>query len=96
MVRHLFHIIFLYHDCGLPLEYVDADDTCFVLEDLPGHFAVWAASEKAVFLHGRFVWANWDVEELKHGVVGKRLKEDEHFLKIGVEGLTEKDGGAVF
>jgi hypothetical protein len=26
---------------------------------------VWAASKEAKFLNGRFVWANWDVDELK-------------------------------
>ncbi|CZR53668.1 related to reductase [Phialocephala subalpina] len=33
--------------------------------DLPGDFCVWLASEEAEFLNGRYVWANWDVEELK-------------------------------
>lgn len=32
---------------------------------LPGGFCVWLASPEAEFLKGRFVWANWDVEELK-------------------------------
>lgn len=32
---------------------------------LPAHFAVWAASPEARFLNGKFVWAHWDVEELK-------------------------------
>lgn len=31
---------------------------------LPGHFAVWLCSEEAKFLRGKFVWSNWDVEEL--------------------------------
>jgi len=26
---------------------------------------VWLASPEAAFLKGKFVWANWDVEELK-------------------------------
>ncbi|KAF7563688.1 hypothetical protein G7046_g485 [Stylonectria norvegica] len=33
--------------------------------ELPAHFLVWIASEEAVFLRSKFVWANWDVEELK-------------------------------
>jgi hypothetical protein len=33
--------------------------------ELPSHFAVWLCSEEARFLRGRFVWANWDVEQLK-------------------------------
>ncbi|KAI1334016.1 NAD(P)-binding protein [Xylariaceae sp. FL0016] len=56
-------------------------------EDLPGQFAVWAASSEAKFLHGRFVWANWDVDELKKGEIRKRLDEDTHYLKFGVVGL---------
>ncbi|KAG4423647.1 hypothetical protein IFR04_003192 [Cadophora malorum] len=39
----------------------------FVYDDpkLPGHFCVWLASPEADFLHGKFVWSNWDVDELK-------------------------------
>jgi hypothetical protein len=33
--------------------------------DLPSHFCVWAASPEAKFLRGKFLWANWDVDELK-------------------------------
>ncbi|KAH8650553.1 hypothetical protein BGZ60DRAFT_534211 [Tricladium varicosporioides] len=33
--------------------------------ELPGHFAVWLLSAEASFLKGKFVWCNWDVEELK-------------------------------
>lgn len=32
--------------------------------DLPAHFLVWLASEEAEFLKGKFVWANWDAQEL--------------------------------
>ncbi|KAF0327075.1 reductase [Colletotrichum asianum] len=31
---------------------------------LPGHFCVWLASPEARFLKNKFVWANWDVQEL--------------------------------
>jgi hypothetical protein len=31
---------------------------------LPAHFSVWAASPEAKFLKGKFVWVNWDAEEL--------------------------------
>ncbi|KAF2140289.1 uncharacterized protein K452DRAFT_231027 [Aplosporella prunicola CBS 121167] len=40
----------------------------FTAEDeieLPGAFCVWLSNPEADFLKGRFVWANWDVEELK-------------------------------
>jgi hypothetical protein len=58
-----------------------------VSEDLPGSFAVWAASPEAAFLHGRFVWAAWDVEELKSGPLREKLENDETFLKITVKGV---------
>ncbi|KAH6669307.1 hypothetical protein B0J14DRAFT_517437, partial [Halenospora varia] len=32
---------------------------------LPADFSVWLASPEATFLRGRFVWVNWDVDELK-------------------------------
>ncbi|CAF3540928.1 unnamed protein product, partial [Fusarium graminearum] len=70
-------------------------DLVFDDENLPGHFAVWAATPEARFLHGRFVWANWDVEELRDGPVREQIDQDEHFLKVGVEGLSEKMGGMI-
>jgi len=33
--------------------------------ELPASFIVWAASPEAEFLKGKFIWANWDVDELK-------------------------------
>lgn len=32
---------------------------------MPAHFNVWLASAEAKFLKGRFLYANWDVDELK-------------------------------
>ena len=32
--------------------------------ELPSHFAVWLCSQEAKFLRGKFVWSNWDVEEI--------------------------------
>lgn len=32
---------------------------------LPASFNVWLASPEARFLRGKFVWCNWDVDELK-------------------------------
>ena len=55
--------------------------------NLAGHYAVWAASPEAKFLHGRFVWSSWDVEELKSGPVGERIANEPEFLKVGVNGL---------
>jgi hypothetical protein len=31
---------------------------------LAGDFVVWATTEEAKFLAGRFAWVNWDVDEL--------------------------------
>ncbi|KAJ4187433.1 hypothetical protein NW767_012351 [Fusarium falciforme] len=54
---------------------------------LPGDFAVWAASDEAEFLHGRFVWANWDVDELQTGPLREKIENDPGFLKMTVKGL---------
>lgn len=35
------------------------------LESLPATFCVFLASPSARFLKGKFLWANWDVDELK-------------------------------
>lgn len=35
-----------------------------VAADLPAHFLVWLVSPEGEFLRGKFVWANWDVQEL--------------------------------
>ncbi|KAF2278342.1 NAD(P)-binding protein [Westerdykella ornata] len=50
---------------------------------LPASFMVWLSSPEARFLKGKFVWANWDVDELK-----SRAKEIESstFLEIGLNG----------
>lgn len=33
--------------------------------ELPGHFCAWLASPEASFLRGKYVWVNWDIDELK-------------------------------
>ncbi|KAL6411902.1 hypothetical protein AUP68_04281 [Ilyonectria robusta] len=38
--------------------------TGFDTVELPAEFLVWLASEEAAFLKGKFVWANWDAQEL--------------------------------
>lgn len=54
---------------------------------LPAAAAVWLASPEALFLHGRFVWASWDVDELKSGELRQRIDEDVMFLRVGVHGV---------
>ncbi|KAF3065801.1 short-chain dehydrogenase [Daldinia childiae] len=66
----------------------DFDGYDFDDEDLCGHFAVWAASREAEFLHGRFMWAAWDVDELRKGEIRKLIDEETYYLQIGVKGLT--------
>ena len=36
-----------------------------LIATLAAHFMVWLSSEEAAFLKGRFVFSNWDVNELK-------------------------------
>ncbi|KAJ4483547.1 short-chain dehydrogenase/reductase [Lentinula aciculospora] len=60
---------------------------------LPADFAVWAASPEASWLHGRFVWAHWDVDELKADKdISMQLEQEKGFLKVAVQGL----GGVSF
>lgn len=52
---------------------------------LSAHMAVWLSSPAAAFLHGRFVWANWDADELmerKQEILG-----DHGLLKVGITGV---------
>ena len=50
--------------------------------DLPAYFALWLAGPESAFLHGRFVWANWDVDELL--ALKERVVQDPSFLTIGL------------
>jgi NAD(P)-dependent dehydrogenase (short-subunit alcohol dehydrogenase family) len=64
---------------GMTEDMMDWDDV-----QLSGQFVVWLASDEAAFLRGRFVWANWDVEEL---VARKQeFETDKDLLKIGLIG----------
>jgi hypothetical protein len=58
-------------------------------DELTGSFAVWAASKEAAFLHGRFVWCSWDVEEMATGEIRKRIDEDPYYLKASIVGLRD-------
>ncbi|KAK3995257.1 putative short chain dehydrogenase reductase [Cladorrhinum sp. PSN332] len=55
--------------------------------DLPGHFYVWLASQEAAFLNGKFVWANWDAEELL-----ERAEEikNSSLLTMALDGLVDQ------
>jgi hypothetical protein len=55
---------------------------CLVAE-LTASFLAWVASPEAAFLKGKFVWANWDVEEL---IAKKEELESSLQLIIGLLG----------
>ncbi|KAI9716475.1 MAG: hypothetical protein M1812_005370 [Candelaria pacifica] len=57
----------------------DSDDV-----DLPAHFMVWLTSPEAAFLKGRFLFANWDVEEMK--AKKKELENDPTLLTVTLGG----------
>lgn len=52
---------------------------------LAAHMALWVSSPAAAFLHGRFIWANWDADEL----VARReeILSDHGLLKVGITGV---------
>ncbi|CAK7241564.1 MAG: hypothetical protein STHCBS139747_003027 [Sporothrix thermara] len=45
--------------------------------------------EKARFLHGRYVYATWDVNKLASEEVREKLNADHNNLRPGIIGLTE-------
>ncbi|KAL8740796.1 MAG: hypothetical protein Q9184_008454 [Pyrenodesmia sp. 2 TL-2023] len=51
---------------------------------LPAHFLLWMTSPEARFLRGRFVWANWDVDQLK--ARAKEIEESPQMLTSNVLG----------
>jgi hypothetical protein len=53
-----------------------------------GSFGVWAASEEAEFLHGRFVRSSWDVDELATGNNRKRIDEDHEYSRPSIAGAN--------
>ncbi|KAK7934898.1 hypothetical protein PG985_000393 [Apiospora marii] len=50
--------------------------------ELPAHFARWLAGPQSDFLHGRFLWAQWDVDELI--AAKERLAANPMALTIGL------------
>lgn len=48
---------------------------------------VWLSSPEASFLKGRFLWANWDVEELKQK--SKDFQENPVLLTTGLLGWPQ-------
>nr|AMD38936.1 reductase [Fusarium sp. NRRL 25184] len=52
--------------------------------ELPAHSMVWLASEEAQFLKGKFVWANWDAQEL---LVRAKEIESTMLLRVTLNGV---------
>ncbi|TVY31625.1 Short chain dehydrogenase [Lachnellula occidentalis] len=52
---------------------------------LAGDFTVWAASPEAAFVNGKFLWCNWDVDELKER---KEEIEGSSILTTNLEGWS--------
>lgn len=50
--------------------------------NLPAHFCTWLATGEADFLHGRFLWAHWDVDELI--ALKNKVAADPFLLKVGL------------
>ncbi|KAH7324918.1 hypothetical protein B0I35DRAFT_458558 [Stachybotrys elegans] len=54
--------------------------------ELTGNFFAWLATDDANFLNGRFVWAEWDIEELKGR---KKDIEDGDLLLTTIDGFSK-------
>ncbi|KAF2417718.1 NAD(P)-binding protein [Tothia fuscella] len=61
--------------------------------ELPAAYTVWASTKEAAFLHGRFVWANWDVDEL---IMRKEEFKNPGFLRLGLQGSEFVDIRTIF
>lgn len=68
---------------GMPLSKEDIS--------LPSSFAVWLAAPGNEFVKGRFLWAHWDVDELK--AMAKEIQDKEE-LFIGLTGWPKNVGNA--
>jgi hypothetical protein len=61
-----------------------ADIWCFTV-NLPGHFSVWLSSKEGHAIpSGKYLWAHWDVDELKQR--SKELYEDPMALTLTLNG----------
>ncbi|KAM5347332.1 hypothetical protein ACJ41O_010337 [Fusarium nematophilum] len=83
---HSFHPSIVFTEAAQKSGYTK-DTLPWTDENIPGGFAVWAASPEAEFLHGRFVWSTWDVNDLASGDLRAAIDADPWLLKVGVKGL---------
>jgi hypothetical protein len=61
--------------------------------ELPAAWCVWAATKQASYLHGRFLWTDWGVDEL---LEMKERFNDPGFLKLGLQGVDPVTPAAFF
>lgn len=64
------------------LEIKPSTNTKDNLVKLPGEFAVWIAGPEAEFLNGRFVWAEWDVDEII--AMREKVASDQNLLTVSI------------
>ncbi|KAK4580165.1 hypothetical protein LTR86_000368 [Recurvomyces mirabilis] len=67
----------LVQGAGIPEEALVWEDV-----KLPAHFCTWLAGSEAGFLHGRFLWAQWDVDELL--LLKEKVAADPSLLTLGL------------
>lgn len=53
--------------------------------EIVGNFSVWLISSEGAFLKGKFVWAQWDVEEMK--AREKEITSNPHLLTFELSGV---------
>lgn len=69
-------------------EFVKWDENALTYRtaELSAHFTVWLASSEAAFLAGKFVWVNWDAQEL----LSRRSEiENSMLLRVLLEGMPQ-------
>lgn len=55
---------------------------------------LWLASPEATFLKGKFLWSNWDVDELKTRAEEIESSEEFNIKAVGWSGEDSKAGTA--
>lgn len=62
--------------------------------DLPAGWCVWASTKQASFLHGRFLWTEWGVDELEG--MKDWLLSNPGLLRMGLQGVEPVTPAAMF
>lgn len=59
-----------------------------IIAELPGSYVIWLCTPDADFLKGRFMYANWDIEELK---AQKEQILKENLLTLTLRGMDSTE-----